>query len=348
MYIGKFIIGEPSLASTTTIKAKLGKKIISVKFIGSEDKNHFFDELYPFAILCFDTNIGKAYKILEKGKLLTISKVPKTEDSFVMAIEDYETDAVEESILMNFFEGDYRREISDSSETIAKLYAQSSNKATLIFVVSIIIALIGGSLFYLIPNNKIETVEIAPAPNEVPPPPLTQSEVVSLKQMLSVDLINYIHNEAITISKDPKLNDKAIIKSISIVYETNHDAVKIRGTIGYEYDYPVNKSILSGKSTYAKSSQFSLSKNRIDLLNSQKISPNIECVQQSILIAGGTQTVVERSPLFIKIKYENMRPTTFVTKLKEVIASCPIVVEAVGITSGNLQLSTTVYIEDLK
>lgn len=349
MYVGKVIIDDLSNQAITQRKAKINKKIINISFVGNSENIPLFNELYVFVIECYEENNAKAYRTVEEGKILLIARSEENEDTYTLALEEYSSESEQELIFSNFFQGEYRTEISGAPGGLIKKYDPTGNTKMILAVIGsfTVIGLVIGLYFISVAHQEEEArARAATAAAQVSQKviaPLSPIEIQRIKRLLTMNLVDRIRNEARIIGEDTKLNGRASVRSVSITYETIGEEVKLHGSFGYEYSYPVEGSALSGDNLYTKVSSFEIAKNRHDLEGVTKNGMSVECLRLAMKLPSGEPVVVERTPGQIKIKYSSLSPTDLTADFRKIIDQCPIEIETIGMAGNRFEMISSVY-----
>lgn len=342
MYIGDIHIDDYSGKANVTKRAKVSKRVINIGFIGKEENIPLFNEIYLYVILCHEDQKTKAFHRLEDGKILFIQQDHEKEEVYTVSIEEYLDEVGEESILDNFFQGDPQREITETRDYAQKRY-DPKNKMPLYLSLAggFVLVAISTGVYYS--NIGTEVKQPVSIPQQQATPPLQRAEVMELKNKLSFELIEFIEKKVRDISSDPKLNARAVIQSLVADYQTTGDTVTLRGSLGYEYKYPVQGSTLTAENIYTKVESFEITKNKDDLLKIENGELSLSCINRAMLLTSGDPVVVERTPDILKIKYSGMTPTDLVSNFKNIIEECPIDIETIGLGNNRFEVIVTLF-----
>lgn len=351
-YIGKIAVDRPIDNPVVSKRVKVAKKIITVYFSGPIENIPLFEKVYTFAVFCFEEEERKAFKVLNEtesgsGTLLWID-YKETEGVYILTTENFENLADKNTSLENFFHGVAEVEITDSLESLEKKYNPANKHKMYIGIGVVLFVILVGVITTILNVTKTEAKRPSNVDPAVTEKTLSSIEVFQLKQQLSIELINKIHSEANALMDDELLNTKAAIRSIIFSYDLSGDDVSIKGSLGYEYKFPVRGSVLTSGGVYTKTVAFVIKNDDVTNSNSQH-SLSEECVKDSLeILSSDLVKVTERTNNLIKINYKEMHPDVFIGSFKNILNKCPILIEnVVVLDNGMFEVSAAIYDKDV-
>lgn len=351
-YIGKIAVDRSIDNPVVSKRVKVGKKIIIVDFSGPIENIPLFEKVYTFAVFCFEEEERKAFKVLNEtesgsGTLLWVD-YKETEGVYILTTENFENLADKNTSLENFFHGVAEVEITDSLESLEKKYSPANKHKMYIGIGVVLFVILVGVITTILNVTKTEAKRPSNVDAAVTKKTLSSIEVFQLKQQLSIELINKIHSEANALMDDELLNTKAAIRSIMFSYDLPGDDVSIKGSVGYEYKFPVRGSVLTSGSAYTKTVSFVI-KNDNEPNSNIQYPLSEECVKDSLgILSSELIKVTERTNNVIKINYKEMRPDVFIGTFKNILNKCPILIEnVVVLDNGMFEVSAAIYDKDV-
>lgn len=364
MYIGRVTIDDVADANSAR-KVKVNKKIARVAISAQNAENlTILDESYPYVVDLFDKGEPRGFKVFSstdetevetRKKILFILKSSDGEDSYDLSIDEADNEEHFDFILDAFFQGEYRYEVQDSAETLLKRYDPKGNGK--IITLSLIgLAVIFTSLyaFSVFQENQRKAQEAAAAAAAAEAAqkeivkPLSSLETSQLKRVVSKELLDQLKADVSRIKSNDKLNRHASIRSISANYEVVSDMVKLKGVVGYEYDYPVRETALASETLYTNTRDYQIEKTRGDLYGGMRTGLTVSCVQSAMELPSGSKEVLERKGGNLKIKYMQMRPSDFLHKFRDYMDNCPAYIENVAMSDDKFEVQAILYRGDDK
>lgn len=364
MYIGRVTIDDVADANSAR-KVKVNKKIARVAISAQNAENlTILDESYPYVVDLFDKGEPRGFKVFpssdESGdesnkKILFILKSSDGEDSYDLSIDVADNDEHFDFILDGFFQGEYRYEVQDSAEALLKRYDPKGN-GKIIALSAIALTLLFASLygFSVFQEQQREAAEAAAAAAAAEAAqkeiiqPLSSLETSRLKRIVSKELLDQLKSDVSRIKSNNKLDRHASIRSITTNYEVVSDMVKLKGVIGYEYDYPVRETALASETLYTNTRDYQIEKTRGDLYGGMRTALTVSCVQSAMDLPSERKEVLERKGGTIKIKYMQMRPSDFLHKFRNYMDNCPAYIENVAMSEDKFELQAILYRGDEK
>lgn len=362
MYIGKVSINNDPSGNNKNKKVRVNKKLFSITInAATEENDALLEELYPYVVKCYENSEAKAYKVLEQteaegefySKVLFIMNSGDSEEIYDVSIEEANDYLTHELRVENFFGGEYRLELEENVEALLKRYDPAGNgKLYVLIGIVALVSIFGISIYMYTSSLREEQLKQnaaalhAKQEKQAVIIPLSSGETAQLKRVISLDLLEMVLSKAVEISKNEKLAGHASIRSFSATYVAQKDKVLLEGSVGYEYNYPVEGTVLISDGIYSQAQKYTIEKSRKDLAGVVKTDASVECVRLAMKVPSQTATVVERTSEFIKIKYTHVKPSALVDKLLPLVGQCPVYIDMIGMSDDTFDLVTILYSGD--
>ncbi|MCL4432135.1 MAG: hypothetical protein M1300_07435 [Epsilonproteobacteria bacterium] len=359
MYVGRVTIDDLS-DTKTTLKVKVNKKIVRVAISAEDSENlTLLEQYYLYVVDLYDKGEGRGFKVLpslyeeentQNKRILFILKASDTEDSYDLSIDESSNDEHFDFILDGFFQGEYHYEVQDSAESLLKRYDPKGNgKIIAIIAVTISVLLISLYIWSVFEDMKRAAAEAAAEAEKVKKEqeqvvvPLKPEEINVLKSIVSRELLDQFKKDVLRIKENDRLDSHVSIRSVTTNYEVQSDILKLKGVIGYEYDYPVNGTTLASELVYTNTKDYQIQKSRSELYLGNDSSLTVSCVKSAIEMPADEKVVLERKAGVIKIKYTKIRPADLFYKFRPYMDACPVYIDNAAISEGKFDIQLTLY-----
>ena len=340
-------------------KARIGKKVVNILLNASTDAEYAaLEGLYQYVVWCHEENLTKAYKVLSVNeitdeisnlKTLFVMQSKDSQDVYEVSIEEFSDPEAQELNLESFFSGEYRQEIEPDLETLIKKYNPVGKEKFVIVglvaaaaILMIIVYMYNSVVKEQERETAIKEQQLKIKQQQAVEKPLSDIEKYNLKQEATKSLLDYLSQKVINIATDSRLSGHASIRALSATYQELPNKISLRGTLGYEYNYPVSGSALI-TDVYSKSESFGFDEEKKDLEHTINKNLSVECVNSAMSIQALDTEVVERTPTSVKIKYSQMKPDDLLKRFRPIEDRCPIYIDMIGISDGKFDLVAVLY-----